>query len=282
MMTVRNETAVNSGLAPDAGLTLPGKDEYFGEGGLLYCRICRRPRQMRRKVLGKEKILNVLCACQQAERERQEEERRRQDFLQEISRMKEDGLQDKALYDYCFANDSKENPQMRHAYTYVERWKEMQETGKGLLIWGPVGSGKSFMAGCIANALLEQCVRVLVSNFARILNSLTGLSGEERNNFVNALNHYSLLVIDDLGIERNTEFALEQIFNVIDSRYRSKKPMIICTNLELEELKNPQDLEHERIYDRILDRCIPIRSCNRNFRKENAERNMREAEAVFV
>ena len=106
--------------------------------------------------------------------------------------------------------------------------------------------------------------------------------GEDRNTYINGFNHYALLVIDDLGIVRKTDFAQEQIFNVIDSRYRSKKPMIVCTNLELDELRNPPDLEHERIYDRILERCIPIRSCNRNFRTENAMRNMREAAEIFV
>ena len=257
-------------------------DEYVGEDGLVYCSTCHTPRQTRKMLFGKERILSVLFRCRQEERDRLEEERRQREFRQEISRMKADGLQDKALYDYCFEKDRKENPQMRHAYTYVDRWEEMWEKGRGLLIWGPVGSGKSFMAGCIANALLDRRIRVLATNFSKILNSLTGMFGEDRNTYINGFNHYALLVIDDLGIERKTDFALEQIFNVIDSRYRSKKPMIVCTNLELDELKNPPDLEHERIYDRILERCIPIRSCNRNFRMENAMRNMREAAEIFV
>ena len=56
------------------------------------------------------------------------------------------------------------------------------------------------------------------------------------------MDDYSLLVVDDLGVERNTEYAMEQIFIVIDSRYRSKKPLIVTTNLKLEEIKNPLDL----------------------------------------
>ena len=51
---------------------------------------------------------------------------------------------------------------------------------------------------------------------------------------------------------------MEQMFFVIDSRYRSRRPMIITTNLKLDELKNPPDLAHARIYDRILERCAPI------------------------
>lgn len=82
---------------------------------------------------------------------------------------------------------------------------------------------------------------------------------------------YDLLIIDDLGVERNTEYAMEQMFHVIDCRYRSRKPMIITTNLKLEEIKNPPDLAHARIYDRILERCAPILFDGKNFREENAE-----------
>ena len=77
-------------------------------------------------------------------------------------------------------------------------------------------------------------------------------------------------IIDDLGVERNTEYAMEQMFTVIDSRYRSKKPLIVTTNLKLEEIKNPPDLAHARIYDRILERCAPVLFSGKNFREEGA------------
>ena len=77
-------------------------------------------------------------------------------------------------------------------------------------------------------------------------------------------------IIDDLGVERSTEYAMEQMFFVFDSRYRSRRPMIITTNLKLSELKNPPDLAHARIYDRILERCAPILFDGKNFREENA------------
>ena len=63
---------------------------------------------------------------------------------------------------------------------------------------------------------------------------------------------------------------LSLIHIFIDSRYRSRRPMIITTNLKLAELKNPPDLAHARIYDRILERCAPILFDGKNFREENA------------
>ena len=62
--------------------------------------------------------------------------------------------------------------------------------------------------------------------------------------------------------------ALEQIYNIIDSRYRSRKPLIVTTNLTLTELKNPQDTAHARIYDRLLELCTPIACTGPSMRKD--------------
>ena len=81
-----------------------------------------------------------------------------------------------------------------------------------------------------------------MTNFPTILNRLTGMFSEDRADFIASFDEYDLLIIDDLGVERSTEYAMEQMFFVIDSRYRSRRPMIITTNLKLAELKNPPDL----------------------------------------
>lgn len=157
----------------------------------------------------------------------------------------------------------------------------MKENCIGLLLWGDVGTGKTFIAACIANALIEKGVSVLMTNFSKILNSLSAMFDVDRNKFIESFNRYSLLIIDDLGIERNSEFALEQVFNVIDSRYRSKKPLIITTNLTLDELKHPKDLAHARIYDRVLERCVPLKVNRQNIRQLNAANTLRSAKKLF-
>ena len=104
---------------------------------------------------------------------------------------------------------------------------------------------------------------------------------DDRNQFIDSFNKYSLLIIDDLGIERSSEFALEQVFNVIDSRYRSKKPLIVTTNLTLDELKHSKDLARARIYDRVLERCVPLKINNQNIRELNAAANMQEVRKIL-
>lgn len=270
-----------SGTATPAGV-LCADDEYIGVDGLRWCSRCHSRREIRVSLYGRERVVSSLCKCQEEERDRRTRKQEQRDFQIRRERLREEGLEDKAYYEYCFANDNGRNPQLRHAHTYVENWNRMQKEGIGMLIWGGTGTGKSFMAGCIANALIDQCVPVMMTNFARILNKITGTFGDERNQIISRMNHNSLLIIDDLGIERNTDFAMEQIFNVIDSRYRSRKPMIICTNLGLSELKNPPDLDHERIYERILEHSIPIKCNGINFREENARKTIQEASKIFL
>ena len=258
-------------------------DEYFHESDrLIYCAKCHTPRQGRYTLQGRVFIPPIRCKCQQELYDQEENRRKLLEKQAEIERMKASGLQDKALYDYTFDKDNGINPEMAYAHKYVENWEDMKARSSGLLLWGNVGTGKSFFAGCIANALLEKGVPVLMTNFSRILNTLTGMHFEDRNQFIDSLNRYSLLIIDDLGIERNSEFALEQVFNVIDSRYRSKKPLIVTTNLTLTELNNAPDVAHRRIYDRILERCAPIRINNRNIRQDNASANLQEAKRILL
>ena len=79
------------------------------------------------------------------------------------------------------------------------------------------------------------------------------------------------VILDDFGMERGTEYGLEQVYNVIDSRYRSRKPLIVTTNLTLDSLQNPLDTAHARIYDRLLEMCAPILFTGENFRRETAQ-----------
>ena len=128
----------------------------------------------------------------------------------------------------------------------------------GLLFWGDVGTGKSFLATCIANGLLDQGVSVRMTNFTWILNKLSDLQVKERCQYIASFGKVDLLIIDDLGVERNSEFALEQVYAVIDERYKANLPLIITTNLTPKQMRSAQDVAHARIYSRVLEMCTPI------------------------
>lgn len=58
------------------------------------------------------------------------------------------------------------------------------------------------------------------------------------------MNQSKLLIIDDLGAERGTDYSLERVYDIIDSRYRSNKPIILTTNLTMEQMKNCEDIRY--------------------------------------
>ena len=251
-------------------------EDYYGMDGLLYCGKCHTPREAffakGVALMGKNKH-PIECSCQRIERAKQEALISQQKHSDLVRRLKAEGFSDPAMLDWKFENDNGRSPQMCHAHRYVEQWQTMRAENLGLFLWGGVGTGKSFLAGCIANALMEQEVPVRMTNFARILNELNS-SFSGRNDIVDRLCRYPLLIIDDFGMERGTEYALEQIYSIVDSRYRSQKPLIVTTNLTLDEIRHPQDTAHARIYDRLLEMCVPISCIGVSFRKETAQEKL--------
>ena len=248
--------------------------DYTGEDGLLYCGSCRTPKEAyfpadKAALFGRDRH-PAECDCQRAKRLEREAAEQRRKHLDTVEDLKRRGFTDSKMREWTFANDNGKCPQMGMAHSYVERWEQMKEGNHGLLLWGKVGTGKSYFAGCIANALMEQEIPVRMTNFALILNDLAA-SFEGRNEYIDRLCRYPLLIIDDFGMERGTEYGLEQVFNVIDSRYRSRKPLIVTTNLTMDELEHPQDTPHARIYDRLLEMCVPVLLTGANFRRETAQ-----------
>lgn len=242
-------------------------EDYVDEDGFLCCGKCHDRKQMDVTLPtglstgedGKTIRVGRLCKCGQEKAERERQERERQEFETRMERLRRDGITDPAYLKHTFAQDDRRNPKISDVCRkYVDNWAEMKAQNIGILFYGDVGTGKSFLACAIANALLERLVSVSVTNFPRILNSLQGSFDDERQKRIDRLQHYSLLVIDDLGVERDTSYSVEQVYNVVDTRARSGKPVIITTNLSMKDLENPPSLAYKRIYDRVLEMC-PIR-----------------------
>ncbi len=269
------ENATNEGMK--------AADDYKDtETGLFMCGKCHTQKQKRISFLGEERVVGCLCRCAAEEMEKEREKHRAEEELMRIQQMKSAGLQDRTFYGYTFERCDVSQENAVYAKRYVEHFSEMAQTGQGLLFWGNVGTGKTFLAGCIANALLEKKIPVLMTSFPKILNALGGLYSSERNEYLASLNRYSLLVIDDMGIERDTQYTLETVYTVIDERYKSGKPFIITTNIQLDALGKPQDLEHARIYDRIMERCMPVFFGSKNYRSELGQGNRDTAKKILT
>ncbi len=260
------------------------EDEYIDfDSKLIYCRKCNTPRQQRytSPQTNTVQTLPALCKCLSIERDEENRKRERDNHFQLVTQLRSQGIRDKKILEWTFANDNGSTPNMEKAKNYVDRFERMKTENMGLLLWGNVGTGKSFVAGCIANALIDKKVSVCMTNFGVILADMMNLK-IDKNEYIQDLNKHTLLIIDDFGMERDTPFALEQIYNVIDRRYTACKPLIVTTNLTLEEMQNTAlQTDLRRIYDRILEMCVPIRFEGESKRKGKAEEKLNKLREIL-
>lgn len=171
------------------------------------------------------------------------------------------------LYQPEFRKEAKKN------FAYVQRFCDQlkKDSGQGMYIHGTTGSGKSYLLGCIANYLLEHMsVRYLV--YADFLDSLRATFNREaeqsEQQLVDEVKNVDLLLLDDLGIEKPSEFSLKYLAQIIDYRYRNLKPLVVTSNFTLEELirRFQTDLYGERIVWRLGEICTNILELKGNLR----------------
>lgn len=269
-------------LPAEAFETKENDGDYVGPDGLLYCGKCRTKKQTKLPASavtgGREMIVPCICRCKVEENKRREEAEKKKQEMQRLERLRASSLMDaklKAARLNGYKIDGDNQKIYNLAEKYVRRFDEMYEKKQGLLFWGTVGTGKSYTAACIANELLDQMIPVVMTSFVKILQNIQGNPDEEEK-IMAGLNVAKLLIIDDLGAERSTDYALEKVYNIIDSRYLSGKPLILTTNMTLKEMQETQDIRYKRIYDRIFEMCFPVRFAGSSWRVKVAAKRFDE------
>lgn len=245
--------------------------------GHAYCKTCHERKDGEVKSLMDMKfIFKNNCKC---DRERFEKQKQREKE-QEIERLKRSCFISMSQWAYTFDNYKGEKDKSYIiAKNYVKEYEQMKKENIGLLFCGTVGSGKTYLACCIANALIEEyMIRVKIRNFAQIINDLQKSGFDlDKNEYIESLTNVSVLILDDLGIERDTSYAKEQVYNIVNSRYLKKKPTIFTTNLPYEKIQNSDDgVEYERIYSRIIEMCIPVKVMGEDFRKRLQKEKLKQ------
>lgn len=231
------------------------------------CPKCGGKKELTINIGGIKKKVRCLCHCESEEYERLKEIEEQKQMMLRLEKLRNYSLMEKHFESCTFENFevNKQNERMyKLGRNYCKNWPEMKEKNMGLLLYGPPGTGKTFLAFCIANELIKNMVPVIAISSIGLLNRIKetynkwGTEGEVE--VINSLKNASLLVLDDLGAENDTNWAKEKIYEIIDSRYRDKKPCIITTNLTREGLKKKLtgDDGVSRTYDRIVEMCYPI------------------------
>lgn len=266
--------------------------DFYDEAGMLVCGVCHEHRQKHIELGApteeepdRKCLLKVVCSCR-CDKEREEAAKKAEEdkkAMERVSRLKKASLMDEKFREATFANlraDKDNSRNLRLCKRFVDAFDEMVAKNQGLLMWGDVGTGKTHMAACIANALLGRGIPVVMTSLVKLLEVIQG--GEDRESDIIArMNSAKLVIFDDLGAERSTDYALEKVYNIIDSRYRRKLPMIVTTNLTIEEMKEETDRRYTRIYDRVFEVCYPMQFTGVSWRKKAANKRFREMEKLL-
>lgn len=249
--------------------------EDYIKNGLMYCGKCNTPKEQLVTVQNPVIKLTVkyrvptFCKCAKVAHEKEMQQIKTEQAIKKIENLRTASLMDKKFLTQTFENAKGTADNADNIVTckrYVEHFDTMQEKGCGLILSGEVGTGKTYAAACIANALLDKGVPVIMTSFVKILESVMR-DYKTESELLDTFDGADLLILDDLGAERNTDFALEKIYNVIDRRYRTQKPMIVTTNLPIKTLKNESDTRYKRIYDRLIETCVPLKFEGGSIRK---------------
>lgn len=259
----------------DVEFAYDSEKEYIKDGHA-YCKVCHERKDGDvMEFFGNKMILRVACKC---DREIEQQKKRREKQM-EIERLKRTCFNSMREWSYTFENyQGEENQSLMIAKNFVEDYEKMKKENIGLLFYGSVGSGKTYLACSIANSLIEQYqISVKIRNFAQIINELQKSSFDfDKNAYIESLVNTSVLILDDLGIERDTSYAKEQVYNIVNNRYLKHKPTIFTTNLSYSQIENcTESVEYQRIYSRIIEMCIPVMVLGEDYRKVIQEEKLK-------
>lgn len=131
--------------------------------------------------------------------------------------------------------------------------QEFEGGCQNLFFFGTVGTGKSFLSGCIARELLQRGNSVIYFSAVSLFDTLSRYTFDGRlkdglQDFCEDLYGCDLLIIDDLGTEITNSFVTSTLFSCLNERHLRGKSTLISTNLSLEELR---DRYSDRIFSRI-------------------------------
>ncbi len=276
-----NRNELFSTVIQNAAAKTRAADDYINPAdGLRYCGKCHTPKEAffpEGTDFCGFKTHPSPCRCARERQEKQEQEALARKRASELLRLRMNAFQDIPAGGWRFEQAATRTPQLEKAQRYAENWDTFYKDGLGLLLFGGVGTGKSYAAGCIANVLLERLIPVLLVSMTDAVSRMQSNFGAERERYLESLMRPDLLILDDLGAERNTTYGKERVFDIINNRWLSRKPMIITTNIPLSAMKSATDLDERRIYDRILEVCAPIAFTGESFRKDRAAANLKRA-----
>lgn len=228
--------------------------------GLEHCKTCNTPREYLQTVNKTTVKMYQACDCLEKMIKERDEKIKAKKEKEKLEARRAEAIPIPLYRTFTFENDK--TPELSEKIRgYAETFLERRKEGKGLLMYGKYGTGKTFYAMCIANYLIDQIYKVkyitpkTIDTYAR--------------DFDNTEYHFEKLyrndciVLDDLGSERGNDFMTENLYTFVNETTIRGIPLVITTNHDIKDLQkivhDMSDINRGRIYSRILDRCYPYK-----------------------
>ena len=181
-----------------------------GSDGLKYCKVCGEAKEAffpKGGFMGMKKH-SRQCACDRKVYEEEQKYFKDKEHRELVSRNTSICFDESRMEEWTFENADMSDTVMHRAKKYVDNWEEMKRNHIGCLFWGPVGTGKSFIAGCIANELLKQEVMVKMTNFNtdRSNTDLINLSDSSEQQSMDLMEEMELFQMNTALVKRNIEY----------------------------------------------------------------------------
>ena len=202
------------------------------------------------------------------------EEQRKLELMQEFSRKVEKIIKNSKIskrnLNYKFDNFETNNSNKK-VFNNLKNYSEKLVNGiekKGLILVGNNGVGKTHLACSIANKLIENGIPViygtLINLLAELRNSYDTDNDISEMEIIKLYENVALLIIDDLGKEKPSEWGLEKLFTIINSRYENNLPVIITTNYNQNSLVQRLSINGEietatSIISRLYEMCYLVK-----------------------
>lgn len=256
----------------------PIKNGDYYQNGLLYCGKCHTPKQAmirQPRIKGFEqgyKPMPIICECRAAELET---ERKKQEAYQR--RLYRYQVLGKIGATHTFeADDKGDEYATKVCKGYAAAFRESPENephrtpADGLLLCGNTGTGKTFLCHAILNAVADKGYTIMAATVGQFERKLW--NGDKAEIF-SRVESVDLLLLDDLGAERASQYTQQIVYDLLDTRVSARKPMLITTNMTKTQILTPDNDESRRILSRVHGAVsiLPLNGKDRRF--ENLSRN---------
>ena len=156
--------------------------------------------------------------------------------------------------------------QKKVANAFIIKFGEFRKQGRGLYLTSKTkGSGKTFLACCLANEILKK--KDISVKFVSVTDYLEYIKDKDKKDLVNSIMDCSLLILDDIGIETDKqEWINNALFRLVDFRKNRMLPTIYTSNYTMENLPG-----EERVKERIIECSVPLYMPERNIRRMKAK-----------